>query len=203
MYQQPLQNQKNSSKLDLLLFILFIGIALFMRQITDFFTALPAPWNTAGQILLFLMFIGICLFVYKRRLCSYRYTVIFAPAPEGELDPYGNPLEWPWPIGTVLFERMVSNKGNLVEEVPPAELLALLSPGQAPESGLLENGGKKPNYFNTTRMTRYSAKKAHTLVFRRKGKIRYIAFHPDETMCGHIETLLAAKREAAAEQANG
>lgn len=41
------------------------------------------------------------------------------------------------------------------------------------------------------------------LVFERGGKIGYILFHPDETLTGHIEVLLAAKREAKAEAEAG
>lgn len=67
-------------------------------------------------------------FIYKRRICAFRYTVIFQPAPEGQLDKFGNQLVWPWPIGTVLFERMVGGKGKIAQEIAPSELVALVKP---------------------------------------------------------------------------
>lgn len=201
MYQQKLESEKSSSRFDFLLVILFLLIAIFMRQIVDFCMALPAPWKGLSQMLFFCAFVGICLFIYKRRICSYRYTVVYAPPPEGEVDAYGNPMEWPWPVGTVLFERMVSNKGNLGEGVAPQELVALIKPGEpitAPNMpGIPE---QKPTPLNTARLTRNAKKTAHTLVFLRKGKLGYIMFHPDETFCSHLEALLAAKRKAAAEE---
>lgn len=203
MYQQHLKDEKSTSLTDFLLVVLFLLIAVFMRQIVDFCAALPAPWHSLSQGALFLSFVGICLFIYKRRICSYRYTVVFQPAPEGEVDPYGNQLVWPWPIGTVLFERMVANKGKLAEEIAPAELVALVKPGTAfslfSPSGTL----KKPGFFNTARMTRLPRKTASMLVFERNGKAGYILFHPDETLTGHLEALLAAKREAKAQAAGG
>ncbi len=195
MYQQHLKDEKSTSLTDFLLVVLFLLIAVFMRQIVDFCATLPAPWHSLSQFALFLSFVGICLFIYKRRICSYRYTVVFKPAPEGEVDQYGNQLVWPWPIGTVLFERMVANKGKLAEEIAPAELVALVKPDTV---GLFSPSGalKKPGFFNTARLTRLPRKTASMLVFERNGKLGYILFHPDEMLTGHLEALLAAKREA-------
>lgn len=200
MYQQHLQNEKSTSLMDFLLVVVFLLLAVFMRQIVDFCAALPTPWRSISQLVLFAAFVGICLFIYKRRICSFRYTVIFEEAPEGQLDRYGNQLVWPWPVGTVLFERMVSNKGKIAEEIAPAELVALVKPNEVLPSELFP---KKPGFFSTERMTRCSRKTASTLVFLRNGKPGCILFHPDETLTAHIETLLAAKHEAEAQAAAG
>lgn len=199
MYQQHLKDEKSTSVTDFLLVVIFLLLAIFMRQIVDFCAALPAPWRSLSQLMLFILFVGICLFIYKRRICSYRYTVIFEAAPEGELDQYGNQLVWPWPIGTVLFERMVANKGKIAEEIAPNELIALVKP-EANTIGVIAPEGvmQKPNFLNTARLTRFSRKTASMLVFARNGKTGYIYFHPDDTLSGHIEALLRAKCEAQA-----
>lgn len=44
MYQQHLKDEKSTSLTDFLLVVLFLLIAVFMRQIVDFCAALPAPW---------------------------------------------------------------------------------------------------------------------------------------------------------------
>ena len=202
MYQQHLKDEKSTSLTDFLLVIGFLLLAIFMRQIVDFCASLPAPWRSISQLVLFAVFVGICLFIYKRRICAFRYTVIFQPAPEGQLDKFGNQLVWPWPIGTVLFERMVGGKGKIAQEIAPSELVALVKPDAV---GLFSSKAmlKKPGFFNTERLTRFSSKTASMLVFERGGKAGYILFHPDETLTGHIEALLAAKREAKAEAEAG
>ena len=86
MYQQHLQSEKSTSLTDFLLVVIFLLLAVFMRQIVDFCAALPTPWRSISQLVLFAAFVGICLFIYKRRICSFRYTVIFEEAPEGQLD---------------------------------------------------------------------------------------------------------------------
>lgn len=118
------------------------------------------------------MFVGICLFIYKRRICAFRYTVIFQPAPEGQLDKFGNQLVWPWPIGTVLFERMVGGKGKIAQEIAPSELVALV---KLDAVGLFSSKAmlKKPGFFNTERLTRFSSKTGkHARVrARREGRL--------------------------------
>lgn len=202
MYQQHLKDEKSTSVTDLLLVVLFLLLAIFMRQIVDFCAALPAPWRSLSQLMLFILFVGICLFIYKRRICSYRYTVIFEAVPEGELDQYGNQRVWPWPVGTVLFERMVANKGKIIEEIAPTELIALVKP-DANAIGIIAPEGtlQKPNFLNTARLTLFPRKTASMLVFVRNGKTGYIFFHPDDTLSGHIETLLHAKHAARAAEA--
>ena len=64
MYQQHLKDEKSTSLTDFLLVIVFLLLAIFMRQIVDFCASLPAPWRSISQLVLFAVFVGICLFIY-------------------------------------------------------------------------------------------------------------------------------------------
>lgn len=49
MYQQHLKDEKSTSLTDFLLVIVFLLLAIFMRQIVDFCASLPAPWRSISQ----------------------------------------------------------------------------------------------------------------------------------------------------------
>lgn len=171
MYQQHLKDEKSTSLTDFLLVIVFLLLAIFMRQIVDFCASLPAPWRSISQLVLFAVFVGICLFIYKRRICAFRYTVIFQPAPEGQLDKFGNQLVWPWPIGTVLFERMVGGKGKIAQEIAPSELVALVKPDAV---GLFSSKAmlKKPGFQHRTPDALFVQDGKHARVrARREGRL--------------------------------
>ena len=109
MYQHTNDNQKFTSVLDIILVIIILAVIVFIKKITTFFSSIPY-----GGLMNLAIFIGIvvfCLYVYKRRLCSYRYTIYYRQ-PEGE-DEFGQPLTNPYPLGTMLFERMTANKGKI------------------------------------------------------------------------------------------
>ena len=169
MYQQTNDNQKVTSTGDLILVIVLIAIIVFIKKISNFLTSL-GPVGTYLMVVLALFLVAAIYFIYRKRLCSYRYTLFYQDPPEGELDEYGQPAKQPYPLGTVLFERMTGGKGRLYEALKPEDIVALLEPG--------EKYSEKIGFFNMARLTVYSAKTAHTLVFRRKGKLFGIYFHP-------------------------
>ena len=193
MYQQTNDNQKFSSVVDIILVIAVLAIIVFIKSITNFFTtSLPAPFNAICNIALLFLIVGFCLFVYKRRLCSYRYAIYYQEPEVREEDAFGDPVSWPYPLGAVTFERMTGGRGKLCEGMDPKDFVALLEPGEK-----YEVNGEKISFFNYARLTVYSARTAHTLVFRRKGKLYGIYFHPNEDFIAHMkESPLYAAKEA-------
>ena len=176
MYQHTNDNQRSTSVGDLILVIVLIAIIVFIKKISDWITTLPLSglWTA----LLVILLIGGIFFIYKKRLCSYRYTIYYKAPPEGELDEFGNQAESPYPLGTILFERMTGGKGKLYEGVNAKDIVALVKPG--------ESYPEKIGFFNLSKLSVYAQKTAHLLVFRRKGKLYGIYFHPNEEFVAHV-----------------
>lgn len=124
------------------------------------------------NVLMIMFVVGACYFIYRRRLCSYRYTIFYEQPPEGELDEFGKQLTQPYPLGSILFERMTGGRGKLYEGVAAYDFVALMAPGK--------KYSEKIGFLNYSKITVYSVKTAHTLIFRRKGKLYGIYFHPNE-----------------------
>ena len=114
MYQQTAQRRGNSAKLDFVLLFIFIMVVLFARQAATFAAALPAPFNTLVQIFMLGAIIAALLWVYEKRICSFRYSVVYDPAANAEGEENAEPL--PYKKGTLIFERMVADKGKIVED---------------------------------------------------------------------------------------
>lgn len=196
MYQYHTQEGKSSSASDLLLVVFFVAVAFGMRPIVDLLSAVPAPFGGILKIALVVLFVGICYFFYAFRLCSYRYTVIHSPRRDDEPDRYGNKAEWPWPVGTVVVEKMVANKGSIIEEITPDELTGFIRAGEA-DAFFAAHPEINRDALRAERYTRPFEKKRSYLIFRRNDALRAAAFCPDETFAEHLETLLRIKEEAA------
>lgn len=170
MYQQKVQRQGNSAKLDFVLLFIFIMVVFFARQISSLAAALPAPFNIIVQIFLLGAIIAALLWVYEKRICSFRYSVVYDPAANTENDENAEPL--PYKKGTLIFERMVADKGKIVECVTRDEIVALLKPGETYPEGI--------PFTRAGALTTLGAKASHTLIFRRNGKLHSLLFAPDE-----------------------
>lgn len=196
MYQFHLKEGKTSSAVDLLLVVFFVLVAVFMRPIIDLLSSVPAPFGGILKILMMLFFVGICYFFYAFRLCSYRYTVIHSERKEDEPDQFGNKADWPWPVGTVVVERMVSDKGRIIDEIAPDELTAFIRPEET-NAYFAAHSDVRRRSLRSERYCRPFLKKTSYLIYRRYGSLRAAAFCPDETFAAHLDTLLAIKAEAA------
>ena len=87
MYQET--NGGNATKKqDLLLFFGLLALVIFARMLMNAVNSIPH--GGILQIPLFIGLILICLMIYKKRLCSYRYTLFNMEPEEGDLDQYGN-----------------------------------------------------------------------------------------------------------------
>lgn len=195
MYQFHLKEGKASSAADLLLVVFFVLVAVFMRPIVDALSSVPAPFGGILKIFMMLLFVGVCCFFYSFRLCSYRYTVIHAPRQDDEPDQYGNKAEWPWPVGTVVVEKMVSDKGKIIDVIAPDELTAFVRPEEA-DAYFSAHSDVRRRSLRSERYCRPFGKNAAYLIYRRSGSLRAAAFRPDETFAAHLETLLRIKAEA-------
>lgn len=177
MYQQTAQRRGNSARLDFVLLLIFILVVLFARQAASFAAALPAPFNTLVQIFLLGAIIAALLWVYEKRISSFRYSIVYDPAAPTRDDEAAEPL--PYKKGTVMFERMVANKGKLIECITQDEIAALLKPNEA--------YSEKIPFIRAGSMSPLPAKQSHTLIFRRDGKLHSLRFAPDEEFLQRIE----------------
>lgn len=177
MYQQKAQRQGNSAKLDFVLLFIFIMVVFFARQISSLAAALPAPFNIIVQVFLLGAIIAALLWVYEKRICSFRYSVVYDPAANAEGKENAEPL--PYKKGTLIFERMVADKGKIVECVTRDEIVALLKPGEAYHEGI--------PFTRAGALSTLNAKASHTLIFRRNGKLHSLRFAPDEEFLKRME----------------
>ncbi len=178
MHQEFVEGSKGSSKADFIILVVFILFIVFLRRIVDLLAALPTPFNAIGQILLLGLVVVALALVYDRRISNYRYTIVYRQPEEGEENEFGYAQPYPWPVGAILFERMVGKKGKILEKIDPEELVALLAPGEA--------YSEKIGFFNRSRLTCKRGKTAYTAVFRRKGRLYGILFHPTGELLGYI-----------------
>jgi len=111
------------------------------------------------------------------------------------VDRFGNKAEWPWPVGTVVIEKMVSNKGRIIDEIAPDELTAFVGPEEA-DAYFAAHPEIRRSALQKERYCRPFGKKTSYLIYRRYGSLRAAAFRPDETFAAHLETLLRIKAEA-------
>lgn len=179
MYQNTNDNQKSSSVGDIIITIVLLLIIVFVRKLADFFKTLPSPYGVICMLLLLFFIVVSIYLIYKKRLCSYRYSIFYEQPPEGELDEYGHQAAWPYPLGTIIFEKLTGKRGKIYETVLPEETVTLLAPGE-------EYTDEKVGFFNTTTLSVLNRKTAHTLVFRRKNKLYKIYFHPSEEFMEHV-----------------
>jgi flagellar basal body-associated protein FliL len=171
MYQQNAQRPGGSSKgLDTALIIIFIVIVLFAREISNVASSLPSPINVIVQIFLLGAIVGVLLWVYEKRISTFRYTVVYDPYVKEEGDESTEPL--PYKKGTLMFERMVANKGKLVECVTKDEFVALMKPGEKYSEGV--------SFLRASNLSTAKCEESYTLIFRRSNKLYSIMFAPDE-----------------------
>ena len=124
MYQET--NGGNATKKqDLLLFFGLLALVILARMLMNAVSSIPH--GSILQIPLFIGLILVCLMIYKKRLCSYRYTLFNMEPEEGDLDQYGNQRRNPYPLGTLVFEQFSGGKGRIVDTVAPGEMQAIVT----------------------------------------------------------------------------
>lgn len=180
---QEINSYPSTKKSD---FLLFLGMVLALVVFRFLLTAAKLlPYSGLFQILIFGIVVLLCIWLYKKRLCSYRFTVYTSEPDPGELDEYGDPKKNPFPLGALVAETMVGDKGKIVDIILPGEMTALMPPG--------EGSGKASL---TGHLSVNSKKTAHTLTYQRNGKKYALRFHPSSELTEILNEIMAAKKEA-------
>ncbi len=198
MLQENARGHKSSMLSDFILMTVMLVVILFMRVIYNF--VLTLPYHEVFIALIFAILVAFLILIYKKRIVSYRYTVFSHYADpdenkvtfvdddgneldmfgdpvkkdEQELDAYGDPVKKDKgpEIGTLVFERMVGDKGKIAEVIEPENVLGIFNPDEA-----------IPEEFKIKRsmsMTVLSRKTAHKIVYASKKGHDCIYFHPSE-----------------------
>lgn len=180
MYQESDDKLKGSSKTDTFIFIALVVFFLIAGTVA---TVLRSKLSTDIPLYaLAALFGGLLYLVYRLRIVGWRYTV-FYKEPETEYDPrfdeYITHEDHPYPVGTLVFEKTVSAKGQIMEVVKKEELKALLEPGEeyAADSERVLGPRKK--------------ELSSSVVFERDGKVCRIYFTPSEEYKGYVRGILA------------
>lgn len=198
MYSQSAQRKGNSAKLDFVLLFIFIIVVFFARKLSTLAAALSAPYNIVVQIALLGAIVAVLLWVYEKRICSFRYTIVHGIKEdtavdknaegdaENEIKAEREPL--PYKIGTLLFERMVADKGKIVECVSREEVIELLKPGEA-------HAGEGIPFLRAGSLSINRPDESYTLIFKRGGKLHSLSFAPDEQFVAYFDRVFVAQAQ--------
>lgn len=182
MYQESDDKLRGSAGSDTFILIMLIAIFFIAGAIAAFLRAKfdsPLPMYIAGVV-----FAGILYLVYRLRLVGWRYTV-FYEEPKPEYDPrFDEEIiheDYPYPVGTVVIERIVSAKGEIAAVIDSSEISAILEPGASAECGEeLVFGPRKKE-------------KSSSLLVTRDGKTTRIYFTPSERFLSYVRGLTEGK----------
>lgn len=179
MYQESDDKLKGTAKSDVLLFVLLIAFFLFAGSVA---TMLKAYFNSNAPLYVFaLIFAALLYLIYRLRIVGWRYTV-FHSEPETEYDPrfddYITHEDHPYPVGTVVIERTVSAKGEILAVINKDEIVALLDAGAEYASD------------SETVMGPRSKEKSSSIVFRRDGKLARIYFTPSDKFKEYVRGII-------------
>ena len=185
MFQESIDKFGNSSWKDILLFVLLIvvffsvgGVVLYLEKV---FGGTKAP----RYIYIAIAFVAIYL-IYRFRILGFRYTV-FYKAPKPEFDPRFNDMmlheDYPYPVGTVVFEKTASAKGKILAAVSRDRIKAFLKPG--------EKYAEPEKISDTMNLSCGKIEKAHSIVYEKDGKLCCIYFKPSQKFTEYIDCIMA------------
>lgn len=130
MYQQSVDRSGGSQKSDLILFIVLI-IAFFAVGAVVMYLEKLFDSNVPRYVFIGLVLAAIYA-IYRLRIIGFRYTV-FYKEPETVYDPRFDDMitheDYPYPVGTIVFERIVSAKGTTIETLCGGDIVAVCTPG--------------------------------------------------------------------------
>lgn len=144
---------------------------------------LQPPWSIIAYALAFAVMAVVYYLVYRYYLSAFRYSLVYEPLASGEVDAFGDPLSYPYPVGTIVFERLAGKGSRLYETVRTSELREVVAPGQPPS---FEVSSRCVNAAYTPR----TKKNAYTLYYERNGRLHRTYFHPTEQFITRLRLLL-------------
>lgn len=189
MYQES--NTSNSGKnADILLFVGLVVLLLVARIALNIIQSLGFG---ILQLAVFIGLVAVCFIVFKKRFCTYRYTLFNKEPEEGELDAYGNQQTLAMPLGTFIIEQMSGSRGGIVANIGPGDMLQLIAPS-AGAIGIIGSGNhpslkKPPLYGNVKNGKRENA---HILLYRADGQTKALAFCPSKELEDMLNEIIAA-----------
>ncbi|MBO4562234.1 MAG: hypothetical protein J5772_01325 [Clostridia bacterium] len=181
MYQESTDKLKGSAKSDTLLFVILIAFFFLAGTVA---TVLRAKFNSSVPLyVLAAVFGGLLYLVYRLRLVGFRYTVFHkAPEPEydARFDDYITHEDYPYPVGTVVVERIVSAKGTILLTLSKDELISVLAPEEqaASDEELVLCPCKK--------------EKASSILFNRDGKTIRAYIAASDEFLGYVRGIIEA-----------
>ncbi len=183
MYQQSVDRSGGSSKKDLLLFglliLLFFLLGSVMLYLENTFKSMIPRYVFIGMVL-----VGLYL-IYRLRLIGYRYTVFFKetdPIYEPRLDASG-PIESPYPVGTVIFERIISAKGTILLTLNVSDIIGI-------ERCENESAPVKKDVLNVCAGKKLDK---YLISYRKGGTTAFVLFNPDAEFLAHLHEAMEAE----------
>lgn len=177
MYQQSVDRADGSSKKDLMLFVLLIVVFFLLGSVMLYIE------NISQSLIPRYVFIGCVLLalylLYRFRLVGYRYTVFYKeldPIYEPKLDPT-KPIESPYPIGTVIFERIVSAKGTILVTLSAKDIISIEPCG-------INTINDQPDILNVCVGKK---RERYLLTYRKNDLQACILFSPNEEFLIHLD----------------
>ncbi len=184
MYQQSVDRSGNSAKKDMWLFILLLILFFLFGAVMLYLE------NLLKSRIPRYVFIGLILaalyLIYRRRLIGFRYTVFYK-----ELEPVYDPRfdavkpveSYPYPVGTVIFERIVSAKGSILLKLDAKDIISI-------EPCRIDDKSNNADVLNV-----YAGKKinAYKLTYRKDGSAACVIFNPDEEFLMHLHEAMKYK----------
>lgn len=181
MHQESVDKLRGSVGSDTVLFIILI---IFFFAAGSLATFLKAKLGSNIPLYAFAVVLGgLIILVYRLRIVGFRYTVFYKePEPEydARFDDYITHEDYPYPVGTVVIERIVSAKGEILEVINKDEIVKLLEPGEsfAADEELVYSPRRK--------------EKSRSMVFCREGKTVRLYFNPSDEFKKYVETVIGA-----------
>ena len=184
MYQQSVDKAWISAKKDLLIFILMI-LLFFLLGAIMLYLENTFSTNVPRYIFIGIILIGLYAF-YRLRLIGYRYTVFYKPL-EPVYDPRFDamrPVEsYPYPVGTVIFERIVSAKGTILLTLDVSEIISV-------DKFSVDNAANHGKSLNVRSSNKGDA---YILVYSKNGVEGSVLFSPDEEFLEHLHEAIEYK----------
>jgi hypothetical protein len=183
MFQESVDRSHGSSKFDLFLFLILVAAFFGIGAVV---LLLESSIHSTIPRYVFIALVLVCVYlVYRYRLIGYRYTVFFEE-PKPVYDPRFDDMmiheDYPYPVGTVVFERIVSAKGVILLTVDKSEIEKILKPGEEPSNASVDGA--------TNNIACRKNAKAHCMYYRKDGKLNRLYFDPSNEFLGYLDRIM-------------
>ena len=91
--------------------------------------------------------------------------------------------DYPYPVGTIVFERIVSAKGTTIETLCGGDIVAVCTPGGG------YSGENASSVIDSANVSCKKAEKAYSVVYKKGDALHRIFFNPDEEFLNHVREI--------------